>query len=173
MAKEKFFKCAFSHCAHEGKQIPADEAVKINSRYWHKDCYRTSQLVEEIVEDYMNCVSQTVVISMLRSIINNIVYGKKLENPKIPKSESNLNAAEYLNFAFQFAMNHDIRLTHPQGLYYLIDNSKVKEAWQKKQDAKYQREAKENVDTSESNQTTFTMNPNNRSGGFGDIFGGL
>ena len=172
MAKEKSFKCAFCHCEHEGGRVSETEAVKINQRYWHRDCYEISQIIQTLVDDYMNTISSTVVVSLLRKIINNIVFGKKLHNDKIPKNESDLNAALYLEFAFQFAINHNIPITHPQGLYYLIDDRNVKEAWKKKKEAEIQREAAKNVDVSESNQTSFTINQK-KEVGFGDIFGGL
>ena len=172
MAKEKIFKCGFLHCAHEDKKISEAEAIKINQRYWHKDCYEISQIIQTIVDDYMANVSSTVVVSLLRKVINTIVFGNKLLNTKVPKYESDLNAALYLEFAFQYAINHGIKITHPQGLYYLIDDSKVKEAWKKKRDTEIQKEAAKNVDVSESNQTSFKMNKTAEVG-FGDIFGGL
>ena len=176
MAKERIFKCAFSHCEHDAKKIQASEAVKIGNRYWHRDCYEISQIIQSIIDEYMNHFSQTVVISILRKIVNNIIFGKKLLNDKVPKYESDLNAARYLDFAIQFALDHNIPISHPQGLYYLIDNSRVKEAWKKKQEAEAQREVNrevaKNVDISKSEQTSFEVKQNTNIG-FGDIFGNI
>lgn len=172
MAKEKFFKCAFKHCEYPEHKVSEDEAVRINNRYWHKSCYETSQIIEGIVEDYLANFSQTVVISLLRKIINDIVFGKKLLTPNIPKYESDLKAAKYLEFCIQYAINHNLRVTHPQGLYYLIDNSRIKEAWKKQTEAKIQREANieaQKIDLSESKQTSFTFN-NQSNVGFGNLF---
>lgn len=175
MAKVSYYKCRFKHCAHEDGKVRCDEAVKINKGYWHQDCYATSQIISELVEDYIENISSTVVVSLLRKVINEIVFGKKLYNKNIPKSESDLNAARYLEFAFQFAINHNIRVTHPQGLYYLIDNAMVKEAWKKKDNAEIQREQMNNVNnsdiTNESGQTTFKIKKANV--GFEGILGGL
>lgn len=172
MAKEKFYKCAFSHCEHPDKKIPEAEAVRIGNRYWHKGCYETSQLIQEIVDDWQTNVSNTVVMSLLRKTINLIVFNK-LNNPKLPKYESDLYAARYLNFALQYALNHNIPLKHPFGLHYLIDDKRVKEAWKKKEEARLQKEASKDMDiTSESKQTSFTARKQTDNIGFDALFGG-
>ena len=89
----KHYKCGFSHCAHADGKVAEDEAVKIGTRYWHKDCYEVSETIKDIRETYLDKISSSVVVSVLNKIINNIVFGKKLENKKLTKAQSNLEAA--------------------------------------------------------------------------------
>ena len=37
--KENIVKCRYSHCKHDTKEIPKDEAYKNGNAYYHKDCY--------------------------------------------------------------------------------------------------------------------------------------
>ena len=75
----KHYKCGFSHCAHADGKVAEDEAVKIGTRYWHKDCYEVSETIKDIRETYLEKISSSVVVSALNKIINNIVFGKKLK----------------------------------------------------------------------------------------------
>ena len=78
-------------------------------------------------------------------IINNIVFGKKLENKKLTKAQSNLEAARYLQFCIDYALEHKIPITHAPGLYYLIDNVRVKKAYEKKNELEMQKEMKKQM----------------------------
>ena len=60
-------------------------------------------------ETYLDKISSSVVVSALNKIINNIVFGKKLENKKLTKAQSNLEAARYLQFCIDYALEHKIQ----------------------------------------------------------------
>lgn len=141
----KQFKCGYGHCAHKNKIVYEPESVKINTRRWHKDCYELQGLIAEIEEDYIQHVSKSVPIVYLRKVINEIVFGEKLENANIEKWESNLNAGRYLSFCLKFAIANKIPLTHPPGMYYLIDNARIKKAYQKENELRIQKEIKEEM----------------------------
>ena len=49
----KHYKCGFSHCAHADGKVPENEAAKIGTRYWHKDCYEVSETIKDIRETYL------------------------------------------------------------------------------------------------------------------------
>lgn len=176
----KQYKCAFGHCAHDGGKVNQDEAVRIGTRYWHKDCYEISELVKEIREDYLNNFSSTVVVSFLNKVINEIIFGKKLENKKVSKAQSNLEAARYLSFAVKYAISNSIPITHVPGLYYLIDNTRVKKAYEKQNELKTQKEMREamkneDVTKAEAPKTEYKPSTKFSSGGnvgFGSIFKG-
>lgn len=176
----KHYKCGFSHCAHADGKVAEDEAVKIGTRYWHKDCYEVSETIKDIRETYLDKISSSVVVSALNKIINNIVFGKKLENKKITKAQSNLEAARYLQFCIDYALEHKIPITHAPGLYYLIDNVRVKKAYEKKNELEMQKEMKKQMDVEiESKPVDTTVKPTTNfsagSGnfGFGNILGGM
>jgi hypothetical protein len=175
----KQYKCGFNHCAHDGGKVEQNEAIKINKRYWHKDCYETSELIKEIEQDYFDHISSSVVISYLRKIINDIVYGRKLENKNISKSQSNLEAARYLSYCLKYAIDNNIPITHVPGLYYLIDNARIKKAYEKERDLRIQKKMKESIDNQEIAVTPVNAKENipstftkNSAVGFGSILKG-
>lgn len=120
MAKAKVYKCGFCHCQHESCEISQDEAVKIRNRYFHKDCAETYNNIEEIKRLYYEKISNTVVMPQLLSVVNNIIFKKKIDS-------------NYLLFALKYAINTKRTINYPQGLHYLIDDYKIKAAWKKQQ----------------------------------------
>lgn len=141
----KQYKCGYNHCVHENGTVTDEEAVLIGKRRWHRDCYELKGLIEEIEENYVEHISRSVPVAYLRKIVNDIIFGKKLENSQVEKWKSNLEAGRYLSFCLKFAIENGIPLTHPPGLYYLIDNARVKKAYQKEQELKVQKEIKESM----------------------------
>ena len=174
----KQYKCGFSHCAHADGKVTEDEAVKIGTRYWHRDCYELSELIKEIRDNYLENISSSAVVSFLNKVINDIVFGKKLENKKVSTAQSNLEAARYLLFAVEYAIKHSIPITHVPGLYYLIDNKNIKKAYEKENEIKIQKEMKKQmkkveieskpIDTTVKNNSPFSSG----SFGFGNILKG-
>ena len=78
MAKEKIYKCRYNHCKHETKDVLASEAVKEGNRYYHKDCYKTKEDINKIVELFSEHVNPNVVFAVLRKVINIIVIWTEL-----------------------------------------------------------------------------------------------
>ena len=136
----KKYKCGYRHCAHENGIVLDDGSVKIKTRRWHKDCYELQGLIAEIEDMYIQHISKAVPITYLKKIINDIVFGKKLEKPDIEKWKSNLEAGRYLCFCLKYAIENKFPLTHPPGLYYLIDNARIKKAYQKEESLRVQKE---------------------------------
>ena len=77
------------------------------------------------------------------------------------------------------ALEHKIPITHAPGLYYLIDNVRVKKAYEKKNELEMQKEMKKQMDVEiESKPVDTTVKPttNFSAGGnfgFGNILGGM
>ena len=80
MAKEKIYKCRYNHCKHETKDVLASEAVKEGNRYYHKDCYKTKEDINKIVELFSEHVNPNVVFAVLRKVINNIVFTRGVDS---------------------------------------------------------------------------------------------
>lgn len=120
MAKPKVFKCGFRHCQHESCEVSQDEAVKVKNRYFHQDCAEIYSNIEEVKKLYYEKISNTVVMPQLVSVINNIVFNKKVDS-------------NYLLFAVKYAINTKRKINYPQVLHYIIDDYKIKDAWKKKQ----------------------------------------
>ena len=120
MKKTKIYKCSFRHCQHESCVISQDDAVMINKRYYHEDCAKNYTNIEEINKLYYEKISNTVVMPQLVNVINNIIFKKKVDS-------------SYLLFALKYSINTKKTINYPQGLHYIIDDYRIKEAWKKKQ----------------------------------------
>ncbi len=171
---KKIFICGYGHCAHSDKQISIDknEGVKVNSRYWHNDCFEVNENIKEAESIYLEKVSSSVVRSLLRKVINEIVLGNRLENKEIDKWKSNLEASRYLVFALNYALDKNIKISSPVSLYYLIDNYRVKEAWQKKKSLEVEKQIRKEADKdlSDAVQTEYKPKVATKNSGFGSIF---
>ena len=120
MAKTKYYKCGFRHCQHESCEVSQDEAVRVGTRYYHEDCAQIYKNIEEIKQLYYTKISNTVVMPQLISVVNNIIFKKHVDS-------------NYLLFALKYAVNTKRKINYPQGLHYLIDDYRIKEAWNKQQ----------------------------------------
>lgn len=115
--------------------------------------------MEEVKKLYFENISSTVVPAQLVKTIQNIVFGKHIDS-------------EYLLFAMKYVIACKIPLNSPYGLHYIVDNYKIKQAWQtvkaNEEKRKVQEEAKK-IEVKE--EITFTF-VNKKKEGFESIFGG-
>lgn len=115
--------------------------------------------METVKRLYFENISNTVVPSLLVKTIQNIVIDKGIDS-------------EYLVFAMKFTIANKINLNSPFGLHYIVDNYKIKQAWQakkaKEERQKIQEEMK-NLQKTEDVSFTFTSKKNDS---FDSIFGG-
>lgn len=95
----------------------------------HKDCAELHSTIGRIESLYREKVSSTVVIKNLRTIINNIIFVKKVD-------------ANYMLFALRYAISNHYTLRAPASLYYLIDDFKIKKEWTQRQAMKLMTEAR-------------------------------
>lgn len=155
---QKLVKCRYSHCLHSSKELPVEDAVKVGNYYMHQDCAAISKNIIEIRDYYYENVSNTVVMKTLMATINNIVFQKKVD-------------AEYLLFAVKYAVKNRIPLRSPYGLHYLIDNARIKDAWEKNRKDKLSQLMKEacNGICVEQTETNFKYAGGSKKG-FGSIF---
>lgn len=154
--KTQIFKCAYNHCKHESCEIPQDSIIKIGNRYYHDDCAKNKENILKIKELYYQKISNTVVMAQLLNTINNIVFVKNVDS-------------DYLLFALNFCIDNRIKINSPYGLHYIIDNSRVKAAWNNQTAKKMIKQMKFNVSNAVENTTKIKLKDNRT--GFGDIFG--
>lgn len=158
---KKTYKCAYKHCQHESCEVTQDEAVKVGNRYMHPDCAEKSEYIIKTRDYYYENVSNTVVVKQLVSVINNLVAKKGID-------------PRYLYFALEYAVSNKIPLRSPYGLHYLVDNNRIKDAWNKKKSAELVKQIKqeaEEIDVNPVAKNSFNYSTQ-KSGGFGGIFKG-
>lgn len=119
MAKQTTYKCAYQHCPFGG-QVDKDEAVSYKRRHYHKKCFQDVVNKEKIREYYLENINKTEILSRLNAIISDIIDKKQVDS-------------EFLLFAIQYAIKNNITIRTPMGMYFLINNYKIKEAWKKEQ----------------------------------------
>lgn len=148
----KTVKCAYKTCLHDSQELDECDAVKVGSKYYHKDCNQTKEDIKEIVDLFTKHINPYPVFSMLQSVIKTIVFKKSV-------------SSSYLLFGLKYYIEHKIPLNYPQGLYYVIQSKEVKDAYDKKKLSEYR---KIEVNVEDSNDTSFGFRPTKQKG-FDDI----
>ena len=150
-------KCRYSNCKHDSKEIDKDEAVKSGNSYYHADCFRDKENRKEIIDLFVKHINPHPVYNQLQTVISTIINQKGL-------------SSDFLLFGLKYYIEHKIPLNYPQGLYYVIQNKQVIEAYNKLNERKVL--AKENfVITEDNNEVEFSYKPT-KAKGFADILGG-
>lgn len=159
-AKPKMVKCRYKHCFHESKELNAEDAVKVGvSAYYHQDCYKTKQDIDEITKVFTERVNKNVVYPQLIRAINNIIFDKG-------------NESGFLLYALNYCIDHGWKLQYPGGLYSVVQNKDAETAYQKMKQKKMQTEQQKNsIFTVEDNQTTTFTYTTQKNKGFGVILG--
>ena len=151
MEKSTTVKCRYSNCPYENKELNKEDAVKSGNMYYHSDCFKTKEEIKKIIDLFVTHINPNPVYAQLQSTIKNIVFTKKL-------------GSEFLLFGLQYYINHKIPLNYPQGLYYVVQNKEVIDAYNKLK----VRAINKVTEIIESNDTEFVYVPK-KSGGFADI----
>lgn len=153
MSNSKLFKCRYSRCLYDDKDIQPEDDYCENNAHYHKKCFEYKTLINEIGQYYYENISNTVVYSLLMRTIHNIVFKKGIE----PK---------YLMFALQYAKKQGVKINSPLFLHYIIDDARIKKAYTEE---KNNHRPKINADDiSVSEEQVFSYKPKAKKG-FGDV----
>lgn len=155
MKKSNTVKCRYSSCLHDTKELDKEEAVKVGSQYYHKDCYETKEQIKEIIDLFVKNVNPNPVYAQLQAVIKQIVFTRGI-------------GSEYLLFGLKYYIKNKIPLSYPQGLYYVVQNKDVKNEYEKSK-AKAIKSIEVNIE--ETNGNYFEYKPKKQKG-FADIIGG-
>lgn len=66
-------KCAYKYCKHGGN-VEKEDAVKINKRYWHKDCAQEQELKKQIKDYYINNFNDKEPIQAINTAIAKYIH---------------------------------------------------------------------------------------------------
>lgn len=153
--------CRFKNCPHKTKEIDIETEEFIHpeksSAYYHKDCWGIKEDINKIKELWIENISDTVVFSNLIQVINTIIFKKHV-------------SSEFLVFAMEYVIKNKIPLRYPNGLYYIIDNDKIKNSWNKKKNRQILKENQFYTGVKDEREPQFVII--NKNHGFGSIFGG-
>lgn len=151
MEKQSIVHCKYSKCLHGSRGIGKDDAVKIGNCYYHSDCLKTKEDIKKIIDLFTKHINPNPVYSNLQKVIDNIVFKKQL-------------GSDFLLFGLKYYIDHKIPLNYPQGLYYVIQNKQVIEAYRKPEI----KNKRNKVEIKEETNQSFTHIPI-KNNGFADI----
>ena len=143
--------CKYSHCLHNNREIEKEKAVRVGSSYYHSDCFKTKEDIKEVVNLFKTYINPNPVYAQLQSVIKNIIFVKGVQS-------------DFLLFGLRYYIEHKIPLNYPQGLYYVIQNKDVANAYNKPKT----KEIKKSVEITEQAETQFKFVPT-KNKGFADI----
>lgn len=119
MAKNKLVKCRYSHCKHPQDMKPPEEMAQSGSTvYYHPECLREKDTINQIVKYYLEKIDFRAIISQLRKVINDIVFKKGVP-------------ADELLFDVMYIHKSQKKLNSPFGLHYVVTNKKIQYEYQK------------------------------------------
>lgn len=118
MKNSEIVSCKYSNCLHDCRELNKEDAVKSGKFYYHKDCLKTKEDIKEIIYLFKKCINPNPVYAQLQKVIKNIVFIKGL-------------GSDFLLFGLKYYIENKISLNYPQGLYYVIQNKKVIDAYNK------------------------------------------
>lgn len=135
--KPQIVHCRYTKCCnlHDSNELLKDDAYcGGNGKYYHHDCYymlQTTNKIRDLFLKEINPLLTSAQIGQLVSIIQNIVYKKGVNIDMV------LFALEYM------IKNKPGALKFPAGLYYVIQNKDINDAWIKVQESKKIQELKD------------------------------
>jgi hypothetical protein len=124
-------KCGYNHCLFDG-EVDKENAVKVGTRYYHKECLKQKQEKDEVRKLYLEQVNSTEIVSVLNSVINNIVHIKKVDSG-------------FLLYALKHAIQNKFVFHNPAGLHYIINNAYIKKQYQNNTSKLQIKEFKNNI----------------------------
>ena len=139
--QEKMVHCRYPKCSklHESTELKKEDAVQGGSgtiKYYHPDCYHTLQTVTKIRDLFVKEVNPIMTgpqIATLVSTVNNMIFSKNI-------------SADFILFALQyFIKNKPGKLHQPFGMYYIVQDKDVVDAWNKEKEQKIRAELKDKI----------------------------
>ena len=152
-------KCGWTHCEY-GYITDDQKKVKVGKRWYHEDCARERELINDIVTKFIEQVNDAQ-IPVLRKVVNDIIYNEN-------------KPAEFVMFALDYAIAHpEVKLMYPQGLYRVCGSIDVLNAWKERQNKIFMKQIKPNSFVAEDikGEESQLHKPKAQSG-FGKILGG-
>lgn len=143
-------KCAYKQCKL-GNEVSKDEADKKGNRYYHKECLQEIKNKEEIRKLFLEKINEKEVITSLNGVIKNLIENKGV-------------SSEFLLYALKYVIKNKTPLNHAPGLCYIVNNEKIKEAYNRDKLNKMAKEIKNNDDYEHNkNEIKFNINIENNS----------
>lgn len=143
--KDNKVRCNFPSCQHKTRYLDPKEALRdSNGNYYHKDCYKSQEDIKQIIALFKKSINKNVVVSQLQDVINTIAFKKGL-------------GTDVILFGLRYYIKNEIPLHYPKGLYYVIQNKDMMQAYHEAKDRNAIKGHK--IEIKDATHTTFTHKP--------------
>lgn len=110
-------KCDCPHCLHASRIFAEDdETITVVNKTYHTDCYEVQNRIAQVCDLFWEKINKNVVYGNLRKVVNEIVYVKGIH-------------PDVLYFGINYYLDNHLSLNYPAGLFYVIQNKKMMEAY--------------------------------------------
>lgn len=120
---ERVVRCVAKYCLHDKRELSTNKAVGDGTSYYHPDCFKLQENTRKICKLWGEKISSAYVKKDLINVINNIVINKKVSSDK-------------LLYGVKYFIRNGLGLRYPAGLYYVVQNREVDEAYKSYQQSK-------------------------------------
>lgn len=122
-------KCRYKYCKNNN-EVSKEDAIKLGTAYYCKDCYKEKTLKQEIEQYYLDNFPSTT-IQVLRKVINQLLYKNNYE-------------VEYILFILKKIHINNLKINNPFGIKSYCDEGRNKNEWNNKKINKKFKNIKEN-----------------------------
>jgi hypothetical protein len=149
--ENKIYKCGYNQCKLGG-EVTKDIAIKHGAKYYHEECLKEAQNKNEIRKLFFEYINPTEVATVLNRTINTLINTKNIPS-------------DFLLYALKYVIKNKLILNHAGGLYYIINNDKIKDAYNKDSiRTKVEEIKKEVVNTNTSTEAQYKYNQEQQNG---------
>ena len=136
MAKQenKLVHCRYAKCQllHETTELNKNDAIQGGrGAYYHPDCYHTMKTIFQIRDTFVQHINPLMTskqIGVLVATINKMVFDKHID-------------VDFIEFSLNYFIKHKPgKLHQPFGLYYIVQDKDVVQAWHREQDIRLRAE---------------------------------
>jgi hypothetical protein len=141
-------KCRYNHCKNNN-EVNKEDAIKVGSAYYCKQCYKEKILKQQIEEYYLENFPPAV-LQVLRKVINQLLYTNNYD-------------AEYILFIVKKIHINNLKINNPFGLTSYCNEGRNKDEWKKQKiKEEYNNIKKEIIQYDDKDKLKFTYKPNKK-----------
>lgn len=110
-------KCRYKYCKYGG-EVKKEDSIQEGKSYYHKQCYEEKN-DKKAIEEYYIVNFPSCIISVLRKVINQLIYDKKLDT-------------KFILYMLKYIKKNDKPINNPFGLLNYCTNTQIIEEYKKK-----------------------------------------
>lgn len=137
-------KCKYNHCPNNN-EVEKEVAIKEGNSYYCKECFEEKSQKRLIESYYLENMPQAT-LSVLRKVINQLIYTNKYET-------------EYILFILKKIHNNNLKINNPFGLVNYCNDGRNIGEWNKKKINKEFQNVKDKIVQYDNNELDYKYKP--------------